>query len=644
MRNIILLLAFLSLCSMASAQINYDEEHEGECFSIYTTLNPAKSHHYNASYSIELNPGFSYTPARGMSALFDIDPMMVVPPTYGTAFSTAFDPNIAIQAPGGLPYSLPMRADVNNNGAAEITIPIDCPPGANGLIPDLSFIYNSHAGNGIMGQGWSIGGMSKISRVPFKYYYSDCSNAVNFTNEDDLSLDGNRLIKGIGNTYYPEVFDNSIVIFTNNSFIVKKPNGYVYTYGGTNDSKHYAEGIQTLPIEWHISSIKDPFDNTIVFLYESDDDGGFYPSQINYCGYTIEFEYHPSKRRDTQKKFFADSNGNNGFSKITKQLSRLNFSRGDEPIHSYHLDYMYQGALPNSELVSIQKFGTYDDESKPNPENRSASCQFVWNNSIGTLQKDETCDDINLCVNNIGTDFYQKNVFSARFNHWATSELSDIVVLLTQENTPYYKIVPIRNSSENNATNQNHIYQFDAMLNTDAVNDSIKNKSNCDLFSPVDIDGDGFNELLFIYHTFQGSNINYHARLITYNEETHSFEISQDINTIPTTPPQGGGLYEFYIGDFDGNSCSDILMTNGDFVRVCLSKDGAFNHPINNTSGQNLYLNSSIHKIYVGDFTGDGRDQLISMNKYTNNSYNTKKVKHCQKQQHIDHANSSAHS
>lgn len=287
MKNNILILIFLALCSTASAQTNYDEEHEDESFSLDTTLNSNRSHHYAASIRIDLNPRFSYAPNTGKSALFEIDEMM--PPTYGTAVSSAVDPDGNFSdAYGGLPYSLPMTADVNDNGAAVITIPIDCPPGAGGLKPDLSFVYNSQAGDGIMGPGWSIGGMSKISRVPYKYYYSNYSNAVNFTNQDDYSLDGIRLIKGNDGKYYPEVFDNSVITFAGNSFTVSKPNGYVYTYGGTNDSKHYPQGITSNPVEWHISSIQDPYGNTINFSYIKDNDGGFYPSQISYSGYTTE--------------------------------------------------------------------------------------------------------------------------------------------------------------------------------------------------------------------------------------------------------------------------------------------------------------------------------------------------------------------
>lgn len=619
-----LLVIFFALSSPISSQVQYDEEQEDESFSLNTPLNSNRSYHYTASSRIDLNPGFSYAPARGKSALFEIDPMMVVPPTYGTGVSTASDPNLVVQAPAGMPYSLPMTTDVNNNGAAVITIPIDCPPGAGGLKPDLSFVYNSQAGDGIMGPGWSIGGMSKISRVPYKYYYSNYSNAVNFTNQDDYSLDGIRLIKGNDGKYYPEVFDNSVITFANNSFIVSKPNGYVYTYGGTNDSKHYPQGITSNPVEWHISSIQDPYGNTINFSYSKDNDGGFYPSQISYSGYTIQFNYHSAERNDTQKKFFADNTQQTGYSKITKILDNLDFNKGNEGIHSYHLTYMPLGDLPNRELQFIQKYGTYNEvKSEPSyAENCTASCQFVWHNSIGTLQVENTPVDISLTPKG-ENNFYQKVVFSARFNHWISGVLSDMVVLLAQERNPFFKMIAIGNQSANSATTSNHSYSFFKNgLDCGDVNEFIKDKPNCDLFAPVDINGDGYNEILYIYH-----DSHYHARLISYNG-TSAFTLSQDITTIPSQQLQGPP-YEFYVGDFDGNGCSDVLITNGDFTRVCLSINGAFDTFIDRSNGQNLFLNSSDHRIYIGDFTGDGRDQLISMNEYNNNSnysYHTKKL------------------
>lgn len=609
-----LLVIFFALSSPISSQVQYDEEQEDESFSLNTPLNSNRSYHYTASSRIDLNPGFSYAPARGKSALFEIDEMMVFPPTYGTGVSTASDPNLVVQAPAGMPYSLPMTTDVNNNGAAVITIPIDCPPGAGGLKPDLSFVYNSQAGDGIMGPGWSIGGMSKISRVPYKYYYSNYSNAVNFTNQDDYSLDGIRLIKGNDGKYYPEVFDNSVITFANNSFIVSKPNGYVYTYGGTNDSKHYPQGITSNPVEWHISSIQDPYGNTINFSYSKDNDGGFYPSQISYSGYTIQFNYHSAERNDTQKKFFVDNTGQKGYSKITKILDNLDFKNGNEGILSYHLTYMPLGDLPNRELQFIQKYGTYNEvKSEPSyAENCTASCQFVWYNSIGTLQVENACNSLDTGLPNGTNGFHQEKVFSAHFPEGDYNGRHDMVMLLKQGQNPFYKMVVLRNSSSNSAIGPTYSYDFD-MVDCSNVNSCLAINNNCCVFAPVDIDGDGYNEILYIYCD---QYPHYHAKLIKYNEATHNFIIT-DLPIDSILPASTNNPYEFHVGDFDGNGCSDLLVTNGKFIRIYLSVDGAFNTTISNIYNYNLYNNAIHHYEYIGDFTGDGRDQLISLYEYS---------------------------
>ncbi|MEZ4909029.1 MAG: SpvB/TcaC N-terminal domain-containing protein [Saprospiraceae bacterium] len=48
-----------------------------------------------------------------------------------------------------------------SEGASIYNIPIVHSPGTNDIIPSLlSLVYNSLGGNGFLGQGWSIGGLS----------------------------------------------------------------------------------------------------------------------------------------------------------------------------------------------------------------------------------------------------------------------------------------------------------------------------------------------------------------------------------------------------------------------------------------------------------------------------------------------------
>ncbi len=55
---------------------------------------------------------------------------------------------------------------VNESGAATYAIPITVSPGTAGIKPNISITYSSQGRNGLLGMGWSLGGLSTISRCP----------------------------------------------------------------------------------------------------------------------------------------------------------------------------------------------------------------------------------------------------------------------------------------------------------------------------------------------------------------------------------------------------------------------------------------------------------------------------------------------
>ena len=59
---------------------------------------------------------------------------------------------------------IPIKSGTSQSGAKTYEVPIQVPPGMNGLTPSISLTYNSQSGTFIMGEGWSLSGVPMISR------------------------------------------------------------------------------------------------------------------------------------------------------------------------------------------------------------------------------------------------------------------------------------------------------------------------------------------------------------------------------------------------------------------------------------------------------------------------------------------------
>jgi len=95
--------------------------------------------------------------------------------------------------------SLPGQFAVSETGAATYTIPIELPPGVGGMEPKLALVYNSQAGNGLLGMGWSLQGLSAITRCPRTMSQDGARGSVSFDTNDRFCLDGQRLVVISGN-------------------------------------------------------------------------------------------------------------------------------------------------------------------------------------------------------------------------------------------------------------------------------------------------------------------------------------------------------------------------------------------------------------------------------------------------------------
>ena len=176
---------------------------------------------------------------------------------------------------------------VTPSGAASYHIPIKIPSGVAGVQPDLSLTYSSQSGNGLMGIGWGLSGLSAIGRCPKTMSQDGVRGAINFDTEDRYCLDGQRLLAvrdpansnaavgsyGADGTFYSTEQEgfNKIQSFGSagsgtaptgrqfygpSYFVVKSKAGLTMEYGNTADSKVIATG-KTVVRHWALNKVTD---------------------------------------------------------------------------------------------------------------------------------------------------------------------------------------------------------------------------------------------------------------------------------------------------------------------------------------------------------------------------------------------------
>jgi len=246
-------------------------QQQGENIILDQAINGGQ-HSYMATQSIRMLPGFSYKPLVG-DDYFEawIEESPVIFPPEGI---TGGDP---ANNHGGLPGTLPGNLMVSPSGAAVYNIPIDLPQGVGGLTPQLALVYNSQGGNGLLGMGWSLSGLSGISRSGKTIYHDGKVEGIQFNNTDNYVLDGQRLMSvNAGKTEYRtevesfmRILPQQIVGGEPTWFKVQTKSGQTLYYGKESHSCIEATGKQKV-MNWLLDRIEDPLGNYVELTYQEE--------------------------------------------------------------------------------------------------------------------------------------------------------------------------------------------------------------------------------------------------------------------------------------------------------------------------------------------------------------------------------------
>ncbi len=313
--------------------------------------------------------------------------------------NAGINPSVAVGTTAG-------ELSVDKSGALTYSIPIWACPGTAGMEPKISLGYSSQAGNGVAGFGWSLSGMSAITRGGQTKAIDGQNLGATLSANDRFYLDGQRLIVINGGAYggegteYRTEIDSLTKVISHNSgtgpsyFTAWTKAGLVIEFGNTADSARNSSPAsgRSEKIAWNVNRITDSSGNFIEFVYSQDATAGTQLlSRINYTGSPVTPAYASLRfayegRSDVATGYL--------FGSVVASLQRLKSITAytdENVIRTYTLNYTERAsASARSLLTSLTETGndgisysplTFEYESPTGgwaAQNFSSSPNYPW--------------------------------------------------------------------------------------------------------------------------------------------------------------------------------------------------------------------------------------------------------------------------
>lgn len=180
-----------------------------------------------------------------------------------------------------------LRAEVDeSSGTFRYSVPIELPPGRNGLTPQLSLLYRSdtYKSNGPLGYGWALS-------IPYIDRTHRSGEALLIWNDSfTSSMDGELVLvstSSTSKTYAPksqiESFRQYIWDTQSGGWLVKEKGGTRYVFGASSASRLEDPRAAGMPSRWMLDNVRDTNDNFIQYNYTKDSEQ-IYPETIRYTG------------------------------------------------------------------------------------------------------------------------------------------------------------------------------------------------------------------------------------------------------------------------------------------------------------------------------------------------------------------------
>ena len=503
--------------------------------------------------------------------------------------------------------------NVDQMGQANYSVPIFAGKGTSGVAPQIALQYNSSGNNGHLGAGWSISGVTVISRCRDTAESTDVSvdffpQPLSFGVEDKFCLNGERLLVSNGGEYgakgteYRTERDQIARIIShggaNNNpefFTVERKDGSTSYYGATSNSNISVTSddpdINGQSYAWAVNRYQDNMGNYIDYDYQKLSNMEFVLTDVEYTGNdvvnpplnpynAIRFIYE--QRDDSYESYL----GGVKFG-TTQRLAQINSFIDNTLVREYTLDYDYSTTSGRSLLKSLQEcrgntclpltqFTWSEPEKRFQAETTGSNTAFpreIKSSKLGDINADGRSDLV--FVDEQSNNF--KIAYANGHSGFGVASVTSLIAPSGDEIDNKWHLLDYNADGRQDLLKQDgtvwNVYLAESGnsgFSSTPISTGLSEDAGAD-FQVTDINGDGLSDLLYPSGGLAVRFLERQADGFAFSTNLVAIDLPGDPAEIPgvTTPPNFSYIaYRFHEGgdvdvrthDINGDGVADLML------------------------------------------------------------------------------------